>query len=126
MDGRARAVVRGGRRIFTKADLAGFAVSLNASIGRGRCERILLAPLRPPGLSVASRMRSSRSMRPAPRRALAATVREPLGWLAVAAENMGGGGVGELGRGWRRQRSRLERLVEDKRRSVARCGHRMR
>ena len=67
----------------------GPALSLNASIGRIRCERILDEPFRPPGLSVASRIVASLSlsMRPALRRALAATAREP--GAGVGLENIG-------------------------------------
>ena len=53
-------------------------------------------PLRPPGLSWTSRMRSSRSMRPAPRKALAAIFREP----ELVVEAMGNWGCRDDG-GWR-------------------------
>ena len=65
-----------------------------ASAPRGRkddrtlWELTFVWPLRPPGLSVASRMRSSRSMRPALRKALATMLRLPEGG-AELDENMG-------------------------------------
>ena len=76
-------------RVFTIEFRLGPAGSLIASMRRGRCDRILEVPFRPPGLSVASRIRSSRSMRPARRRAFVATALE----LAAGVENMDEGCV---------------------------------
>lgn len=62
-------------------------------MARGRCEdrvlwgTIFWCPLRPPGLSVASLMRSSWSMSPALRNAFEASVRLPEG--AGALESIG-------------------------------------
>lgn len=79
----------------------GPALSLNASIGRIRCERILDEPFRPPGLSVASRIVASLSlsMRPALRRALAANAREP--GAGVGLENIGVVVVNGARKDWR-------------------------
>lgn len=82
----------------------GPAPSLNASIGRIRCERILDEPFRPPGLSVASRIVASLSlsMRPALRRALAASAREP--GAGEGLENIGVVDVNGARKDWTKER----------------------
>ena len=89
----------------------GWSLPSSASAPRVRYEErtlwelVFAWPLRPPGLSATSRMRSSWSMRPALRKALAATERLPDGgaeaddsmddgWALVVAAEPGGWGRG--------------------------------
>lgn len=86
--------------------------SFNESTSRGRCERIFDIPFRPPGLSVASFIRASRSMRPALRNALEATTVAP--GAAATVENIAEYG---LCGGFKRERGRCC--------ATGRCGGRV-
>ena len=79
--------------IAVRDEVAAWSLPVSASIARGRwdvrdlCE-VLWAPLRPPGLSETSLIRSSRSRMPALRSAFAAIVRLPEA-AVMASEYMG-------------------------------------
>jgi hypothetical protein len=57
-------------------------------MGRVLCERVLAVAFLPPGFCVASFMRSSCSMRPALRRVLCTSEREPEAGAGLGLENM--------------------------------------